>query len=671
MSWFRQLIESIVAIWKGKTPPDNGGEDAGGVTEQTTTAAETVPTTEIPDGVGVTEESPTVVETVPMTETPDSVGATEESQTAVIVTTTVTPDGVVAIKEDSTPVAVTTEIPDGVGITDENSTQDVIDGTENSDTNENSKPTKQNTRIGNKGRGSSPSNTPKSPSPREKKPKPQEECELICQNFQGKWRIYLKLISSETESDFSQNGEKLIFDDNKKCYLTKFSGIIKYNSGETLLFNDKKPLIFRFDRNWRTGEQVFTVTRKRHYLIIVPKEWSRTGQAANEDPEYCEDSEFRAHFFDADTDTIDGFDQWTPDVGGLNFPDENAIYDNSDILKGDLFGKNLPELKGDGWENVPWIRVGKKDNNEWHTDNLSPHDKPLTEVVKGNVGWFYMRVYDDNGKKTNSFKFRFSATLARILMNGREYAPEQVIFPGARGHDVVKICFEDVNGNNMPMQLLIENDSHVAINDNVATVQPCPKGDFTRWDVGGVEIDIMIPRVWWQFGDDKWRDTPMDIEREKFYDLRDSEVKIYTPMNMRVVQVGINNGNMENVWGTICRDIGRCRIVFSLRKFADAVNQSAKDMKIEIQCREKKYLLFDIRDDFSLKKPSEPARVKTSWGWRYGKGFSRAELSRLGIGNKEIQEYNIKIDKRRRTVHCDNIAILANLIKGRGDADSG
>ena len=548
------------------------------------------------------------------------------------------------------------------------------------------------------------------PKPPKEESKLQEKCELICEEIQSTWCVYLKLISTVAEPNFWQNGKKLVFDGNKKCCLTNFSDVIKHgDSGEeTSLFKDDEPLIFRLGKDWDgTGKQVHKVVKNRHYVIIAPNDWHRTGQPRNE-PGYCENDEFTAHFFFwFDTDMKDGFDgKWNPTIGKLNFAGESIIYDNSH--KGDLFGKNLPELQGEGWEKVSWVRVGKegiisgkKDDGRWDSEPFCPRTKSLTEVIGDHVGWFYVRVYGDDKKRIDSFDFRFSKSLAQILVNNNEYTSETVIVPGDKGHDDVRVCFVDENGGNLPAQLRRGN-SHVKMEGDIGIVKPCPKvpmADFTEWKLGDVEVDIMIPRVWWKLGDEEWRDTPIKINREKFYDdFKEEKIEIYTPMHMRSIDVGIN-GLMKTKWGKICRNLRRCKIELDLYQIADEISDGSEHMKIEIQCGDKKFLLFDIPEsitepengDDKPQPPTKPgkdanesenddesqclglyAHVKTSYKWRRGRGFSVGELDAFGDFSVEIR-CKIKVDKRRKTAHRVNIEVLKAIVKAIGDnnANSG
>ena len=520
---------------------------------------------------------------------------------------------------------------------------------------------------------------PKETKVREKKR--EKNHELICRDSEGMWCVCLKVSSSTfDEFDFSQKDEKLNFTGGDECRLTNFVDSIKYKSEEISLFNDNQPLIFRLTKDWRgVGKRVFKIAKKHYYIVIAPKDWVRI-EKPEIAPEPCKDSNFMAHFFYGDT-TGDGFvDRWSPIIGGLSFVGKQMVYDNS--KKGDLFGNSLPDLSEDEWKNVSWVRVGtegKEGSDKWDSDEFCPRTESLTELIGNRGGWFYIRAYDEDRELIDSFDFRFFKPLAQILVNDGEYTPETVIVPKNKGHDNTRICFVDANQNNLSVQPR-QNNSHTVMDGDVAIVKPHPEADFTEWKLGDADIDIMTPRVWWQLDDQEWRDTPIKIKREEFYALRKKKMNIYTPMNMRNIRAGIN-GDMRKFWGKMYRDMHRCKIEISMYQFADEVANGSERMKIEIQCGDKKFLLFDIPEDVieqkAINKPKpvpkqekdkpQPilglyAHVKTSCGWRRGRGFSMGELATFGAFFAETRR-KVKVDKRRRTAHCGNIKILEAIVK--------
>ncbi|MEM3725872.1 MAG: ribosomal protein L13e [Candidatus Bathyarchaeia archaeon] len=63
----------------------------------------------------------------------------------------------------------------------------------------------------------------------------------------------------------------------------------------------------------------------------------------------------------------------------------------------------------------------------------------------------------------------------------------------------------------------------------------------------------------------------------------------------------------------------------------------------------------------------EPKVLKTGEKQRFGRGFSREELKKVGLTQKEARRLGIPVDVRRKTVHDENVkavkALLENLKK--------
>ena len=56
-------------------------------------------------------------------------------------------------------------------------------------------------------------------------------------------------------------------------------------------------------------------------------------------------------------------------------------------------------------------------------------------------------------------------------------------------------------------------------------------------------------------------------------------------------------------------------------------------------------------------------RVRCLHGWRYGKGFSRGELQLAGLDAAKISvKHNLRLDRKRRTTHTQNVKIIQELI---------
>ena len=53
-------------------------------------------------------------------------------------------------------------------------------------------------------------------------------------------------------------------------------------------------------------------------------------------------------------------------------------------------------------------------------------------------------------------------------------------------------------------------------------------------------------------------------------------------------------------------------------------------------------------------------------GWRYGEGFSKGELSEVGLNIKKAVKLGIPVDPRRRSVHSENVETLRAFLQEEG-----
>ncbi len=61
----------------------------------------------------------------------------------------------------------------------------------------------------------------------------------------------------------------------------------------------------------------------------------------------------------------------------------------------------------------------------------------------------------------------------------------------------------------------------------------------------------------------------------------------------------------------------------------------------------------------------KPIIFKKGGKQRYGKGFSREELKKVGLSFKEALKLGIPVDFRRRTVHKENVNTIKGFLKSK------
>ncbi len=59
-----------------------------------------------------------------------------------------------------------------------------------------------------------------------------------------------------------------------------------------------------------------------------------------------------------------------------------------------------------------------------------------------------------------------------------------------------------------------------------------------------------------------------------------------------------------------------------------------------------------------VKPPALTKYGKVVKPWREGRGFSIGELKQVGLNPKEAMKMGLRVDKRRKSIHEENVRIL-------------
>jgi large subunit ribosomal protein L13e len=80
-------------------------------------------------------------------------------------------------------------------------------------------------------------------------------------------------------------------------------------------------------------------------------------------------------------------------------------------------------------------------------------------------------------------------------------------------------------------------------------------------------------------------------------------------------------------------------------------------------------MLLETAKDISRRNSSmvkaEPVVFKKNGKSRRGKGFSREELKKAGLGFREALKLGVPTDSRRRTLHEENVKDVKSFLKGK------
>ena len=321
------------------------------------------------------------------------------------------------------------------------------------------------------------------------------------------------------------NGEPLIIS-NGQCRIPSLDGCLTVTSqdGEehSVQLFEGKPLIFKLPNNWNgEGRKISGITNG-HFIFIVPKSWQRTGRAPVE-AEGCVDLAFQAHYFYRDATASDesvyGFREWNDSSTTSIELTGRCIFDDSD--ESELFIGNPPDLKSSA--NIVWARVGEEYANGWGM-NFQPNQQPLSEILTGREGRFFLRIYDTNTRMLDSIEFRYLPKFFQIYVNGAEYTQDTVLVPSSKGYSLTMVRFVDADGTTLSPVLPIGAHQQV-LPSGAIKVPPNPNADRMMCSLGPdarcVNIVLDLPRIWWRLEDGRtdpeaWSDTPLIMTRKEF-----------------------------------------------------------------------------------------------------------------------------------------------------------
>jgi hypothetical protein len=138
-------------------------------------------------------------------------------------------------------------------------------------------------------------------------------------------------------------------------------------------------------------------------------------------------------------------------------------------------------------------------------------------------GWYFVRLYDHDGRLIESLDFRFSPLLKSIKIQAS--SP----LPGPYGHNPT---FVDILHDESAEVRAVEPgppDALSAVRTDIGSrieIPPSPRFDQTRWSIkehdgSEVEICLRVDRVWWtlrnehtEHSESEWTDHPLALKQE-------------------------------------------------------------------------------------------------------------------------------------------------------------
>ena len=336
---------------------------------------------------------------------------------------------------------------------------------------------------------------------------------------------------------------------------------------ELPLFNGT-PLIFKMRNSWSgDGRKVGGITNG-HYIVIVPNHWRRTGHIPVE-AEVCKDSEYMAHYYyitkSPSAGDVGGFEKYAlPLTDSYLELEGNRVFDDSD--EGELFvGANLRLNTMPG---VVWARIGEEKKGGWGLNFMPTEQTLLTDILNGQQGRFYIRVYDDEIKLLDSDEFRYMRDLREIRVNGETYTKNTLIGPPYSERTVLRFIGEA--GSNLVPTIPQSTKYTKVCEDGRLFLDPHPNADtvsceLNSGDANSVRLVVMVPRVWWRIevGESsisaKWRDKPLVTTQAELREYANSHaiIRVRLPRRVSSIRMGFGN-NLDLKIGDLI-DVGTSR----------------------------------------------------------------------------------------------------------------
>ena len=549
---------------------------------------------------------------------------------------------------------------------------------------------------------------------------------------------------------------------NNECPVQSLTGSlsVSYMGGEqndVPLFEEDEPIVFKFGKNWTgTGRRTFGFP-KGHILVITPNTWRRTGNAPVEH-DLCADSNFYAHYFYRDQGNntkakdIDGFEEHSMIATYSIELEGQTVFDCSG--DGDLFVGGIPVLKPS--KDVLWARVGQEEENGWIGESFKPSERPLSEIINGREGRFFLRAYDFQMKLIDSICFRYFHGLKEILVDNELYTQDTIRLPSPEGYLSTEIKFLNPEGKiitptDIPEAARVTNSGVIEVPpQSVSDQVVCTLKDSP----GKIDVVVDIPRIWWRIESssvesEEWHDKPLGMTKQEFkkyadmgailcilsrrheslkigfdeevdrtYKWRKSEEFVQVPFEdfadydqirphvhlskashfnikwsdriIPIIQIAAdpkpkivlfkvepkeihpgetatlhwNSQNAGRAKAVISPDIGEIEtegtldvtptktISYTLTLLIDNMNKVVRETTLKVY------------SPSTLVEPMISYVCHTCGGWRKGKGFSIREIENAGLNRQEAIDRSIRIDKRRRSSHTDNIEKLRRVLDG-------
>jgi len=288
--------------------------------------------------------------------------------------------------------------------------------------------------------------------------------------------------------------------------------------------------IFKLSANLESGRRMARLTRGR-FLLVAPPGWQRDESISGPEfmrPEPVARSDLLAHQFEIDGNDIiaaafvkpDGTQVPAPSAAsGLDLDGHSVQEADADV--GPLFLRDPPLLIGRPHATVVVGDEGPSRGSRRWRKSAERFDDLRTEIQKRGIGWFFLRVYDENEELIDSFDFRYVHDLMNIEVDGG--SP----MPASDGHAPAMVRFGHTDSCRVyPAAGQSGLQMETREGETRAVVPSDPRLDVTHWRVeaAGRSLDfaLCVERVWWAVSeedgeyDPAWTDRPLELTEKDF-----------------------------------------------------------------------------------------------------------------------------------------------------------
>lgn len=424
--------------------------------------------------------------------------------------------------------------------------------------------------------------------------------EIVCWKEGWSWVIGIE-VPEELESLRVTQNEELLEQDNideSRYRLKQADGIVKFTWTEgdkvlSLMESKRNYLIFKMRKNWKEPGRLVQRSTIGYYLIVAPQEWERDKEIsgiAPVNPERTQLEGYKAHFFYKEQ-------KWNNAIGFITANGErirvesgsprfqlvgNEINDASEDM-GPLFGGPPPliqTLDGKGWSDVGVIVVGEegRGRNRWRTQFVPQVDvkeqKLTEELTHRHGGWYFVRIYNNDGNLLESMDFRFLTSLNDVCIENSNFLPDQ------NGYDNVTVRF--LHQTDCKVELINKDTHHtleiqIENGQTIVIIPPKLDCDKTHWILRNgnaeIEVTVLIERIWWALGmlgmiPTDWVDKPINLSCKDFTAITERALwlRFPRPLFTRRIDVGFDRSKIRSYQV----EVEKKDLAIPLRDFCDA-----------------------------------------------------------------------------------------------------